>query len=371
MQPLYSLHLSTAKTWRGGENQIFLLASGLALRDNKVLVVAPPGSPLLERCIEAKIPTHALKIREVDPFGLVKLMKLLRRERPQILHLHDGHAVLPGQLAARTLSPAKTKVVAHRRTVFKMRSKWKYAGRVNRVVAISKAAKECVIAAGIAPERVSVVYSGLEFSPANQSGLLRAAGASLRETLKLAPETQLIVHAAALTKEKRHVDMLHALAIVRQTLKDKSSVNVQLALAGSGVEEQNLRELARTLGLADCVHFLGFLRDVTPLWGAGCMALYASEAEGLCTALIEAQAACLPAIVTRAGGMVEVVEEGITGRCVDIGDRNALAERMIELLTNDVLRKAMGLAARERARRLFSADAMVDGMDRVYRELWA
>lgn len=371
MQPLYSIHLSTAKTWRGGENQIFLLAGGLALRDHPVLVVAPPGSPLLERCIEAKIPTHALKVREVDPFGLVKLMNLLRRERPQILHLHDGHAVLPGQLAARTLPVSKTKVVAHRRTVFKMRGKWKYSGRVNRVVAISKAARDCVTDAGIPAERVRVVYSGLEFPPANQSGLMRAAGASLRETLKLSPETLLVVNAAALTAEKRHADMLHALAIVRQTLKDKSSVNVQLALAGSGVEEQNLRELARTLGLTESVHFLGFLRDVNPLWGAGCMAIYASEAEGLCTALIEAQAAALPAIVTRAGGMVEVVEEGTTGRIVNIGDRNALAERMIELLSNDVLRKAMGLAGRERARRLFSADAMVNGIEHVYRELWA
>lgn len=371
MQPLYSIHLSTAKTWRGGENQIFLLASGLAMRDHRVLVVAPPGSPLLERCIEAKIPTHALKVREVDPFGLVKLMKLIRRERPQILHLHDGHAVLPGQLAARMLPASKTKVVAHRRTVFPLRSKWKYAGRVNRVVAISQAAKDCVVAAGIAPDRVRVVFSGLEFPPANQSGLLRAAGASLRETLKLTSETQLIVHAGALTAEKRHADMLHALALVRSKMKDKSSLNVQLALAGSGVEEQNLRELARSLGIADCVHFLGFLRDVNPLWGAGCMALYASEAEGLCTALIEAQAAGLPAVVTRAGGMVEVVEEGTTGRTVDIGDRNALAERMTELLLNDLSRKAMGLAARERARRLFSADAMVAGIEGVYEELWA
>lgn len=366
MQPLYSLHLSTAKSWRGGENQIFLLARGLATRGHKVLVAAPPGSPLLERCVEAGVPSHALKVREIDPFGLVRLMKLLRRERPQILHLHDGHAVLPGQLAARTLASATTKVVAHRRTVFPLRSKWKYAGRINRVVAISQAAKDCVVAAGIAPERVRVVYSGLDFPAVD-----RAAGEKLRASLKLPPDARLIVHAAALTAEKRHADMLHALALVRSKMKDKTSGNVQLALAGSGVEDQNLRELARSLGIADCVHFLGFLRDVNPLWAAGCMALYASEAEGLCTALIEAQAAGLPAVVTRAGGMVEVVEEGITGRVADVGDRSALAERMTELLVDDKTRTAMGLAASERARRLFSAQAMVDGIERVYEELWA
>jgi glycosyltransferase involved in cell wall biosynthesis len=367
MRPLYSIHLSTAKTWRGGENQIFLLAQGLLKRGQKTLVVAPKGSPLLERSAEAGIPTHALKVREIDPLGLIRLIKLVRKEKPDILHLHDGHAVLPGQLAGRTLPTSKLKVIAHRRTVFKLKGKWKYAGRVNRVIAISEAAKQTLQEGGILPERISVVYSGLDFSAQETA---HAAGQQLRESLKLKPEDTLIVHAAALTREKRHEDMLHVVARLNASLKENNQGNVHLALAGSGSEDQNLRSLARSLGVDGCVHFLGFLRDVTPLWAAGSIAFYASEAEGLCTALIEAQAAALPAVVTRAGGMVEVVEEGITGFAAPIGDVAGLTEALKRLCLDAALREKMGAVARERARKLFSADAMVDGIARVYEDVW-
>jgi L-malate glycosyltransferase len=367
MQSLYSLHLSTAKSWRGGENQIFLLTRGLMQRGQKVLVVAPAGAPLLERCAEAGIPTHALKIREIDPLGLIRLIKLLRRERPDILHLHDGHAVLPGQIAARTLPSSKLKVVAHRRTVFKLKGKWKYTGRVNLVVAISDAAKQVLIDGGVPAENIRVVYSGLDFSAQDAT---KSMPPTLRKTLNLGEQDLLLVHAAALTREKRHVDMLHVVAQLNERLKENNLGIVHLALAGSGTEEQNLQLVAQSLGVSACVHLLGFLRDVTPLWTAGSIAFYASEAEGLCTALIEAQAAGLPAVVTRAGGMVEVVEEGTTGFTAPVGDVQALAAALFRLCSDAALRERMGRAASERARKLFSANAMVDGIARAYEDLW-
>jgi L-malate glycosyltransferase len=365
MNPLYSIHLSTAKTWRGGENQILILARGLLARGQKVLVVAPPDSPLIERCAEQKVPHKALKIRsEVDPVGLLRLMRLLRRERPAILHLHDGHAVLPGQLAARTLPRARTKVVAHRRTVFRLRGKWKYSGRIDRVVAISEAAKQALMDGGLSAENIRVVYSGLEFKPNDA-----ASGVALRKQLGIAPEDCLIVHAAALTREKRHEDMLHSVALMKARVKEKDGPNVHLALAGTGPEDHNLRELAQSLGLRDCVHFLGFLRDVSPVWAAGTLACYTSEAEGLCTALVEAQAAGLPAVITAAGGMTEVVADGVTGRIVPVGDRAALAGALAEFACDRALCRTSGAAAADRARRYFSADVMVEGIARVYEEL--
>src|SRR5688572_18927100 len=128
----YSIHLSTAKSWRGGENQLFLLTRGLQARGQKVLVVAPKNSPLLERCAEAGIPARGISIRgEIDPLATIRLIGILRKERPAILHLHDGHAVLHGQLAGRALSRRKLKIVAHRRTVFKLKGRWKYTGRMD------------------------------------------------------------------------------------------------------------------------------------------------------------------------------------------------------------------------------------------------
>src|SRR5205814_840329 len=92
-----------------------------------------------------------------------KLARYLRKIRPEILHLHDGHAVLPGKVAARLSMLKGLKLVAHRRTSFKLKGKRKYGGRIDRVIAISHAVKAQLLGGGIAPDKIRVVYSGIDF----------------------------------------------------------------------------------------------------------------------------------------------------------------------------------------------------------------
>lgn len=375
---LNTVHLSTAKSWRGGENQIFLLCRGLIARGQKALILAPKNTPLLERAKEAGIPTRVLTLRsEIDPAGTWRLGRLLRELKPDILHLHDAHAALPGQIAGRILPPEQLAVIAHRRTAFRIRGKWKYGGRVNKVIAISSAAREQVLKAGLPEAHVEVVHSGIEFSePLDRKS---PEAATLRSQLGLTADAILLAHAAAMTSEKRQIDLVSALKSCKNnvlgtsaqappdTLKAGGQPDVHLAIAGSGNLLNELEAQVKKEGLAGWVHFLGFRRDLRALWAAADVAIYASEVEGLCTALIEAQGAGLPAIVTRAGGMVEVVEEGATGLTVPIGDVDSIAAAIQELSANAKLRNRMGKAASSRARKLFSADAMVDGTLAVYR----
>jgi glycosyltransferase involved in cell wall biosynthesis len=372
---LSSLHLSTAHTWRGGENQIWLLARGLAERGHEALVVAPRGAPLLERAREAGLPCRALTLRgELDLAGTARLLQLLREVRPDIVHLHDSHAVLPGQLAAYGRSRDRFAVVAHRRTDFALRTRWKYALRADKVVAISQAVQARLLESGLPPGRVEVVYSGLEF--AEPLGRNSAAAAALRRELGLPDQTVVVGHAGALTREKRQADLIAALAQCARFqgaacsgAKGGVGPNVHLVIAGTGQLDEALRALARSFGLGGRVHFLGFRRDLRPVWAVCDMAAYASEAEGLCTALIEAQGAGLPAVITRAGGMPEVVESGVTGLAVSVGEVGELGAAIWRLAGDGALRSKFGEAAYRRARRLFSADAMVEGTLRVYRSI--
>jgi glycosyltransferase involved in cell wall biosynthesis len=338
------------------------------------LVVAPPHAPLLERAREAGLPARALRLRgEVDPAGTWRLARLLQELRPDILHLHDGHAVLPGQLAARVLPAASVSVVAHRRTAFAVRGRWKFGGRVDKVIAISQAVRAQLLAAGLPEERVAVVYSGLEFpEPLPHQG---STATTLRRELGIPPEALVIAHAGALTAEKRQADLLQALhglgagPEAQPSAKGGRSPDVHLVIAGSGELEHALRAAGRRPGLAGRVHFLGFRRDLRALWAAADWVAYASEMEGLCTALIEAQGAGLPAVVTRAGGMTEVVAEGVTGLMVPVGAVADLAAAFRQLASDAALRERLGRAARVRARRLFAAEAMVASTLRIYREL--
>lgn len=365
----FSVHLSTATSWRGGENQILLLCRGLAARGQQVRIVAPPDAPLLERAREAGLDTHALKLREVDPAGTLRLARLLRKWKPDILHLHDGHAVLPGQLAARALPRARLKVFAHRRTVFKLRSKWKYGSRVDRVIAISAAVKEQVLAAGIPEASVAVVFSGLEFPEVLDRESPEAL--ALRKELGLPPGALVAAHAAALTAEKRQADITAAVALLAHKVKGAQAPDVHLVLAGTGELAEQLKQHVVSQGVAGRIHWLGFRKDLRALWAVADWAVFASEAEGLCTALVEAQGAGLPAVVTRAGGMPEVVAEGETGLIVPIGDVQALAQAMGRLATDVELRKSWGQAARARARKNFSAEAMTARMLALYRQALA
>lgn len=357
---LSTLHLSTARSWRGGENQLLLLARGLVERGHGALIVAPKGTPLLERAAEAGLPTRALTIHgELDAPGMWRLARLLREVRPDILHLHDGHAVLPGQVAARVRSAMG--VIAHRRTSFKVRGRWKYTGRVDRVIAISSAVRECLLAAGVPEQRTAVVYSGLEFpEPLARTS---APAQAWRRELGLPENAILAVHAAALTREKRQLDLL---AAMRACVA--SGVPLHLAVAGTGELEAELKAAATGV-LAGHVHWLGFRRDLSALWAAADLAVFCSEAEGLCTALVEAQGAGLPAVVTHAGGMTEVVAEGKTGLLVPVGGVKALSDALTRLASDAELRRRMGVAAGQRAREIFSANVMVDGILRVYQDV--
>jgi glycosyltransferase involved in cell wall biosynthesis len=367
---LYSIHLSTAKSWRGGENQIFLLARGLLARGQKALVIAPRGAPLLERCAEAGIPARGGGPRgEFDPLATLRLIGILRRERPGILHLHDGHAALHGQLAGRLLPRGKMKVVAHRRTVFPLKGRWKYTGRVDRIVAISGAVQECLLKAGVPEPLTRVVYSGMDFPKRLAGGSVEAR--AFLERCGIPPGSFVIAHAAALTAEKRQQDLIQALRIVNEKVKGQGGRKVHLCIAGAGDREEFLRAEAARRALGECVHFAGFMRDLRPLWAVSGMAVFASEAEGLCTALVEAQGAGLPAVVTRAGGMVEVVADGQTGLLVEVGDAAGMAESILKLYADAALRQNMGGEALRRAAKMFSSQAMVDGISGVYRELWA
>lgn len=378
-----SLHVSTALSFRGGENQVLLLLEGLRDRGHDVFLVAPAGSALLRRVEELGLPCEALPVRrEWNPLGFLQLARLLRRRRPDVLHLHDGHAVLPGKIAAQIYDKTARKegrrllVVSHRRTLFPLRSTKKYLGRVDKVIAISRAVQKALTDVGIPAKRTAVVPSGLKFpplvpkvsSPNESSGKerpMKSAG-NLRTELGIPTTAFVVAHAAAFTAEKRQEDLIAAAALVKEKEGKNPARPVYWIMAGEGPRQEELRRLASATGVEERVRFSGWRRDLSPLWETAQAAVFTSELEGLCTALVEAQGAGLPAVSTRCGGPEEVVEDGVTGFLVEVGDMAAVAERCLRWKGDEALRRRMGTAATDRMRRLFSAEAMVDGILRVY-----
>ena len=189
----------------------------------------------------------------------------------------------------------------------------------------------------------------------------------VRYRLGLPAATPLVVYAGRLASNKGLPILISAFA--RVALEDERP---HLLLAG---EDQGigpaLREQARSLGVAERVHFLGHVTSAEyreTIAAADVFAL-ASEWEAFGIVLVEAMACAVPCVATRVGGAPDVVVDGETGRLVPYGDKEAMAAAILELLRDPGLAMSMGDAGRKRAFSEFAWDAVVEKTLGVYREL--
>jgi len=155
-----------------------------------------------------------------------------------------------------------------------------------------------------------------------------------------------IVCVANLHPLKRLGDLVLALRDVRRDVAD-----AELRLVGGGNERERTRltRLAADLGLAGHVSCAGAVRDVAAEVAQARVVALPSSTEGVSTALLEGMAAGRPVVATRVGHLHTIIDEGVEGFFVEVGDVRALADRLVRLLCNPALAHAMGDAARRRA----------------------
>jgi glycosyltransferase involved in cell wall biosynthesis len=352
------LHVDTAAGWRGGQNQVLLTASGMAVRGRATAVACRRDGVLGSRAAAAGLAVHPLPFRgDLWPPAILALARLLRRERPRALLLHDPHAVSAGLVAARLAR--RPVLVAVRRVDFPLRSRLsraKYAA-CDRVVVVSRAIGAVVEASGIAPGRLRLVYEGVpDRSPT-------PGGHEVLASLGVPGGAPVIGNVAALTGHKDHATLVEAMALLRPRVPE-----ARLVILGEGSLRGALEALVRERGLQDRVLLAGFRRDLDRLLPAFSLFCLSSRLEGLGTSLLDAMAFGLPVVATAAGGIPEAVEDGVTGRVVPPRDPTALADALAAVLADEPGRQALGAAGRRRFLERFTADRMVEGTLRVVEE---
>jgi glycosyltransferase involved in cell wall biosynthesis len=349
------LHVDTAASWRGGQNQVLLTARGMAARGHVVTVACRAGSPL-----EAKAHAAGLAVRPLSfggdlwPPGIWGLARVLRETRAEVAQLHDPHAVATGRLAARLAGGAR--LVATRRVDFPLSgpfSRSKYRGCA-RVIVVSQAIASVLARDGLPPQSLRLVYEGVPDRRPEAGG---------RAALGIPEEALVVGNVAALTDHKDHQTLIEAAARVRERLPQAWFV-----IVGEGELRPRLQALARARGLAERFLFTGFRQDLDRLLPAFTIFCLSSHLEGLGTSLLDAMAFGLPVVATRAGGIPEAVEDGGTGQLVPVRDPQALAEALVRLLEDRDRQQVLGNAGRRRFLERFTADRMVEGTLAVYAE---
>jgi L-malate glycosyltransferase len=180
------------------------------------------------------------------------------------------------------------------------------------------------------------------------------------------PGSAFVVGCAANMRRVKGVDVL-----IRALAHIPDALDVHLLLIGE-VRDPLVRRLAADPRWSQRVHLVGFRRDAVALLGACHVACAPSRGrEGLTRAIIEAMAQGVPVVVTRAGGLPEMVEDGVSGFIVDVDDAEMLADRIVRLAKDPELRQRMGRAAGLRQQTMFHVDTTVDRTLALYKDLLA
>lgn len=351
------LHLNDQLSWRGGEQQTLYLLEGLARRNVEAVLVAQPDSEMAVRARSAGIQVHALRMRgELDFAAAVALSRLIRKLRPDIMHYHTSHAHSIGAAAAAAISPGRRpRTVLSRRVDFSIRrgigvlQALKY-GAVDRIIAISENIRQVLVRDGIRPERIEVVYSGID--PAALDGV---RSHDLRAELGLSASTRVVLNAAALADHKGQIFLVEAAPAILARHPESF-----IAIAGEGKERKRLEKRVR---------LLGFQRDARALIKGADLFVMPSHLEGLGTVVLDALWMGVPVVAARAGGIPEMIENGTNGLLVPPRDSLALADAVGRLLENRGLAARLASAGPETVRRRFTADRMVEGNIAVYQSV--
>lgn len=357
---MFSLHIDTARTWRGGQNQVMHTVAGLRRLEHRAALVAHPQGELFRRMSEGVDLVPIASRNEIDIAAAWRLSRVLKQMAPAVVQAHDPHAVAMAATALAISAPAPRPVlIATRRIEFRIAqnsfSRWKYS-QVDHVIAISAAVRDRLVADGIPGGRISVVHEGVDVER-----IARLEPASVRAAFYLPTHAPVVGNIGALTAQKNQHDLVEAAALVVREVPDARFVILGEGELRAALEQQiHRRHLERHVLLG------GFRADAVALLKDVDLFALSSTHEGLCTSLVDAMAASKAAVATAVGGVPEVVADGETGFLVPPHDPRALAEKIVRLLKDAALRERFGRAGLARARARFTVERMVDGTLAVY-----
>ena len=290
------------------------------------------------------------------------LTKIFRAERPDIVHTHASMTARMAARQARVPYIFNTKHCmegAPGGLAKKILRREINAVFSDKIIAVSKAVRRSMIAGGTKPQEIAVVYNGIERIPIpsaeEKAALLSSFGGKAGE--------KAVGMVARLEEVKDHETFL----LGAKKLLDKRK-DVRFYIVGDGSLREQLEQKAAALGISEQVTFTGFLQDVEKIEAALDIAVITSKAEALCLSILESMIAGIPAVGTDSGGVAEVIRHGENGFLIPVGDSDALAERLDELLADDAKRSAFGAQAKRDAEATFLAEQMTRKIEKLYLE---
>ncbi|MFZ5364691.1 MAG: glycosyltransferase family 4 protein [Patescibacteria group bacterium] len=370
------LYLITQSSWGGAQKYVFDLAR--ALKEKHEVAVACGGDGELPRRLrEVNVKVIPLKYlrRDISFFSEIKgyseLKKLLKAEKPEILHLNSSKAGVLGSLAARKL-PVKVVYTVHGavftaafnrlyQLAFKLveRGSSKYK---DRIIAVSENDRQLWLKNKVCePEKIVTIRNGIDLD--GEADML--AKDQAKKALNINNDARLVIGIVAnFYAEKNYLFLIRSFAELL-----KSMPEAELIIIGEGRERSRIAQEIKALSLNNKVALLGFIPDAMKYVRAFDVFVLPSIKEGLPGTLLEAQLAKVPIVASDVGGIPEIVSDDKTGLLFDSNDQSQFVDKIKKILLNQEFRAAIMENAYRSVKVGFDFKKQLEKTEEIYRVL--
>lgn len=358
------LHFSSAKTWRGGEQQLAYLVLELQKIGLSQIVFCVQNSALHHFCQTQNLPFQTYhKWTSINPFVGKRLQGICQKNKIDLVHTHDAHAHTFAYLSAR-LWRNPTPIVVSRRVDFPIKNKRSSHQKYNhpaiqKIICVSEAVRRIAAPSILDKNKLTVVHDGiaLERFPFPKSDILH-------QEFGLASDTLLVGNVAAIAPHKDYFTFVDTAALLVQ-----KGLRAHFFIIGAdGGEEPQIRASIHQKGLDDKITLTGFRTDIPALLPALDVFLMTSKTEGLGTSILDAFACKVPVVATRAGGIPEIVLHKKTGLTAEVGAADALAHHVHAIALNPTLKNALTKGATQHLQ-AFTTKRMAEKTLKIYQAL--
>lgn len=356
------LHTEWSDGWGGQERRIVAEMAGMAQRGHHLVLATRPHAKIAAKAREANIEVIELPFsRRTDLGSILRLARYLKQERIDVANTHSGVDSWIGGLAAKL---AGTPVLVRTRHLnLPLKRNWLNFVHYlpDRIITCGEGmrrhlAEGCGFPAG----QLESIPTGIDFA----AFAPRRPRDAVRAELGLDEGDFAVLVVGVIRGVKRHEIALKALKELLAAVP-----SAQMVLAGEGPMRPDMERLARELGIAERVHFLGHRDDVPDLMAAADVLLLTSRSEGVPQAVTQALGLGLPVVATKVGGVPELIEHERTGLLIPPESPKAAAEALARVARDRNWAARLGQAGREHALAHFSLEAMLDHTEQLFSEL--
>ena len=358
------LQICSAGELGGGEKHLADLANGLAGRGHEVYAALVPASPALAE-LSAVPEQNIVELPMRNSLNIASALRLARFVRQNEIEIVHAHLARDYPLAALAARRTGAQLVLTRHALFPLSSVHRLTlRRTSRVIAVSEA-----VAAGLRaqrifdPSKIVRLHNGIDV---DRFAKRREEVASREPELDKKLRVGMIGHLAPI---KGQEDFIRAAAILCSRREDVKFVIAGADKPGGGEHRRSLEKLIDELNLNQRLSLIGWIADVAQLLPTFDLFVSPSRSEPFGLSIVEAMAGGVPVIATMSEGAREIIDNNQTGRLVPIGDVEALARALDELLSDPKKRDRLSESAQRAVRERFSLERMLAATEQVYQQV--